>query len=408
MICHRFRPGLHRVFSALLVLFAVIAAASLAAAGAEAPDIAARPPRIAPFTDPHFFPIGVWLQNPDTAERYRAAGINLFVGLWKGPTAAQLRRLAEAKMWVICAQNDVALTSPDRDIIIGWLQPDEPDNAQRRANLPGYGSPVPPSRVIEDYHAMRAKDPTRPVLLGLGQGVAWDGWWGRGARSHHPEDYAEYVKGGDIIAFDIYPVTHPSPEVAGKLEFVARGVARLRQWAKDGQAVWSDIGATRISNPDVKPTPEQVRAEVWMSLIQGARGIIYFVHQFKPRFIEAALFEDPDVLAEVTRINAQIRDLAPVLNSRTIDGEVKVNSADPAVPVAAMVKRYGGHTYVFAVGMAAGRTRASFRDRSGAIAGKVTVIGEDRAIEPEAGGFADDFGPYALHLYRYSGTPLAR
>ncbi len=30
-----------------------------------------------------------------------------------------------------------------------------------------------------------------------------------------------------------------------------------------------------------------------MSLIFGSRGLIYFVHQFKPKFIEAALLADP-------------------------------------------------------------------------------------------------------------------
>ena len=41
-------------------------------------------------TDPGFFPIGVWLQPPSRAQAYRDAGINLYVGLWKGPTEEQL------------------------------------------------------------------------------------------------------------------------------------------------------------------------------------------------------------------------------------------------------------------------------------------------------------------------------
>ena len=68
-------------------------------------------------------------------------------------------------------------------------------------------------------------------MLNLGQGVAWDGWYGRGVRTNHPEDYAEYVRGGDIISFDIYPAVHDKPAVAGKLWYVARGVERLRGWA---------------------------------------------------------------------------------------------------------------------------------------------------------------------------------
>ncbi len=36
-----------------------------------------------------------------------------------------------------------------------------------------------------------------------------------------------YLEGCDIASFDIYPVTHEDPHVAGKLEYVGRGVARL-------------------------------------------------------------------------------------------------------------------------------------------------------------------------------------
>ena len=47
-------------------------------------------------SDPSFFPIAVWLQAPKNAERFRKAGINLYVGLWRGPTEEQLRALKAA------------------------------------------------------------------------------------------------------------------------------------------------------------------------------------------------------------------------------------------------------------------------------------------------------------------------
>ena len=99
------------------------------------------------------------------------------------------------------------------------------------------------------------------------------------------------------------------------MEFVARGVERLREWTGGAKPVWSCIECTHIENAQLKPTPDQVRSEVWMALIRGARGLIYFVHQFKPTFQEAALLEDPEMLSAVTAINQQIHQLAPVLNS---------------------------------------------------------------------------------------------
>ncbi|MCI0534431.1 MAG: Gfo/Idh/MocA family oxidoreductase, partial [Verrucomicrobiales bacterium] len=52
--------------------------------------------------DEQYFPIAVWVQDPKNAARYKAAGINLYVGLWRGPTTNQLAELQRAGMSVIC------------------------------------------------------------------------------------------------------------------------------------------------------------------------------------------------------------------------------------------------------------------------------------------------------------------
>jgi hypothetical protein len=205
------------------------------------------------------FPVAVWLQDPRNAARYKDAGINLYVGLWKGPTEPQLAALEAVGMPVICHQNEVGLKSERAGIIVGWMHGDEPDNAQAAAGG-GYGPPIPPARIVEGYRTIRRRDPSRPVLLNLGQGVAWDGWHGRGVRTNHPEDYPEYVKGCDIVSFDIYPVAHGNSEVRGNLWYVARGVERLVKWTAGRKTVWNCIECTRIS-ADQKATPEQVRAE---------------------------------------------------------------------------------------------------------------------------------------------------
>lgn len=352
-----------------------------------------------PPTDENYFPIAVWLQNPANAARYKAAGINLYVALYRGPTSNQLAALQKAGMSVICGQGR-GLEFKDNPVIIGWMHGDEPDNAQSLGQGKGYGPPILPEKIVRDYERMRAADPSRPVLLNLGQGVAWDNYIGRGVRRNHPEDYPEYVKGCDIASFDIYPVVHEKPEVAGKLEFVAKGVERLRQWAGDERFVWNCIECTHISNAETKATPQQVRAEVWMSLIHGSRGLIYFVHQFKPTFKEAALLDDPEMLAAVTAINRQIQELAPVLNSVSITNGVTVKSSGAEVPIAWMMKRHADATYLFAVNMRNRPTRGSFAAREFSANATTTVLGESRNIALRQGEFADDFAAYEVHLYR--------
>ena len=367
-----------------------------------------------PPTAADYFPIAVWLQNPRNAGRYKAIGINLYVGLWRGPTAKQLEELKRHDMAVICSQNDFARSRLDREItktIVGWMHGDEPDNAQSLGRGKGYGPPIDPEKIISSYETIRAADPTRPVLLNLGQGVAWDGWHGRGGRTNHPEDYERYVKGCDIASFDIYPVVHDRSAVAGKLWYVPRGVQRLRKWSGDEKPVWNCIECTRIGNPEVKPTPDQVKAEVWMSIIHGSRGLIYFCHQFEPRFIEAALLADEKMAAAVGAINRQIHELAPALGSPTLPDAVTVETEPAEVsselvkglgprPVATLVKKHGGALHVFAVRMEASPARATFRVRELPAKTTVTVVGEDRTIESRNGRFADDFGPHAVHIYR--------
>jgi hypothetical protein len=314
-------------------------------------------------------------------------------------------------MSLICSQNRVGLQHLDDPVIIGWMHGDEPDNAQSLGQGKGYGPPILPEKIVSDYERIRTADPTRPVLLNLGQGVAWDNYIGRGVRRNHPEDYPEYIKGCDIASFDIYPVVHDSPEVKGKLQFVGKGVARLVGWAGGEKIVWNCIECTYISNPAVEATPEQVRSEVWMALVHGSRGLIYFVHQFQPKFNEAALLDDPEMLAGVTSINRQIQELAPVLNSPSVTNGVIVTAqgettgtltASPAV--ASMCKQRGGSVYLFTVNMTDQPVRASFALTQAPADTTVQLLDESRRLPLHQGAFSDEFKPYQVHLYRYRTT----
>lgn len=347
--------------------------------------------------DASFFPIGVWVQAPANAARYRAAGINTYVGLWQGPTDEQLDALKAAGMKVVCAQNEVGLHRKDDPMLLAWMHNDEPDNAQSKRGG-GYGPPVEPEKIVTDYQKIKQADPTRPVLLNLGQGVAWDDYIGRGVRRGHAEDYPEYLKGCDIASFDIYPAVHDNPQVAGNLWYVAQGVSRLRGWATPRQQVWNCIEASRIGNEKTKPTAAQIKAEVWMSIVHGSKGLIYFVHQFKPRFVEASLLQDPELLAAVTEINARVQALAPVINAPAPAQQAKAVS-DPDVPVAVTTRREGGTTYVFAVAMRAKTTDATI-SIPGVSSSKAEVLDEARTVTIKRGELKDRFEPYQVHLYR--------
>ena len=348
-----------------------------------------------PSTDPSFFPIAVWAQQPRHAEAYKAIGINIYYGLHGGPTEAELAALKKAGLKTICTQNEVGLKHLDDPTIIGWMHGDEPDNMKQ---VDGKWVPVArPEEIQADYAKWRKNDPTRPIVLNLGQGVSNINYKGSWVRDE--KQYVEFLKGCDIVSYDIYPVVGQRPETDNKLEMVAFGVDRLYKLSAGKRIVWNIVECTRISHPTAKPTPDQVKAEVWMSLVHGSTGICYFCHEFKPNPEDsAAMLHDKEMSEAIGKINRQITELAPVLNSPTVDGAVHVASENKDVPVDVMVKRHEGAVYVFAVAMRGAETRAAFQIGGGKAT--VEVLGEDRTIEASGGKFVDSFKPWGVHLYK--------
>ena len=282
--------------------------------------------------------------------------------------------------------------------INGWNQNDEPDNAQPRAGG-GYDPCIEPSVIQGRYATFTMNDASRPVFLNLGRGVAATSWVGRGTCTGHTEMYPEYAEGADVVSFDIYPV-NSTDEAKDKLYFVADGIDRLRQAVGDRKPVYAYVETTDIGSAGTTPTPAQIKAEVWMTLIHGARLVAYFSHVFAA---DGSYLHDDGLLrtasskAAVAAIDAQIAALAPVLNTQSLANGATVSSA---TPVDIMVKRYQGALYVFAVAMRPGATRASIALR-GVGTTSAEVIGESPSLPVANGVFGDDFAAdYAVHLYR--------
>jgi hypothetical protein len=354
---------------------------------------------LGPSPEPTFFPIAVWLQSPPNASRYAAVGVNTFTGLWQGPTDDQLAGLAGAHMATYCDQSGVWSAHLADPTIEAWMQPDGPDNAQKNASG-GYDPCIDPTVIRAGYDAFVASDRTRPVYLGLGRGVADTQWNGRGTCTGMTDMYKDYAKGGDLLAFHIYPHEDGVP-----IETVATGVENLRGWAADKKPVSATIEASDI-NGNGRPTPAELAAEVWMSLVHGAMGVQYFCHRFVPTLSETDCLDDAPTAAALTDINDRIRALATVLNTPTVANGVTVSSSSAAVPVDVMLKREGGATYLFAVAMRGAATRATFTLRAIPRAAAVEAIGEGRTLtvtataSPAGVSFSDDFSAYAVHLYR--------
>jgi hypothetical protein len=185
--------------------------------------------------------------------------------------------------------------------------------------------------------------------------------------------------------------------VKGKLEYVASGVDFLVKQATAQQHVWSILETTAL-DPKRPVTPDELYTEVWMALIHGATGVVYFVHEWSGGFREDGVFRHPEIVREIADIDHTIAVLAPVLNGLTSSMPITVSSA---VPVDIMTREHDGYLYIFAVVMRNEATTAGFTI-PGLGNSTATALGESRSVPIESGILRDLFQGYGVHLYRVS------
>ena len=323
---------------------------------------------LGPPSNQDYFTRGVWLQSPWNAPLFEGVAVNQYVALYDGTVEADpndgpiLPLLRDYKMPVFGDQAS-GLTGPNAaehltdPIINAWVQEDEPDNAQTDANG-NYIACVAPSEIVALYNQFKAADPNRPVFLGLGQGTGWNAdscYYGRGGfagcgcndADNGFSDYPTYVQGADILASDVYPINDGNP-----LWWISRTTDRLRYWSDYSKPVWQWIELVNFDGvPNLMLTQDEIEAEVWMSVIHGARGVGYFVHQFAPVFEEDSIFypEHKNAEAAVADTNIRLAALARPLNTPPVGNGVTVTSSNPNAAVNVLLKRYGGSTFLLAV-----------------------------------------------------------
>ena len=99
----------------------------------------------------------------------------------------------------------------------------------------------------------------------------------------------------------------------------------------------------------------------------------------------------------VTSVNAQIKQLAPVLNAPTV-----TSGTSKSGPIRTMVKWQGGNFYVFAGADAVASTSSVSIPCVGDAT--ATVLGENRTVPVNGGTLSDGFtDPNAVHIYRIDG-----
>ncbi|MEJ3405286.1 DUF4082 domain-containing protein [Rathayibacter sp. YIM 133350] len=363
-----------------------------------------------------YFPLGVWFESVTSegdVSLDRAAGINTYVEL-----------TANSDLGIVRAAGSYAVTTLSSALNNGSLIADEadmwagPGSGTWTGNYPGHGDVCSPSDSPCGYTVIKTLIDANPA------GVMTYANYGKGVTFWQSDAEARpFVNATDVVSADNYWFTDPN--ICGATEGgwgpgtgVPLSDAQCRSAANYGwtvghlrrlvqptgsRPVWNFVEVGHPAGEDWTPTitAPQIRAAVWSGIIHGARGVIYFNHNFGgPCQSQHVLREQcgATVRPTVSSVNAQISELAPVLNAPFIDGLVTASGH-----VDSAVKLYEGVFYVIAGSTSDNPQQVTF---SSECTGGTTanVLGESRTVPISGGRFSDTFADgNAVHIYRIDG-----
>ena len=306
-----------------------------------------------------FFPLMVWNQCPDEYERSLAVGINLFAENPCGDLEDQIRLLGNRALSAGVSGKPGA-SGPG---LIGYFHPDEADGRGLTAETlpdPPLGAEAGVSFLTLTNHFYSGVDPLD---------------WGRGM-------YPGLIAASDVVGFDMYPLQeHCRPSLLPDVYDAQRELLGLGRGKATFQ--WIEAAGWRCPDGATAVTPATVRAEAWLAVAGGARGLGFFPSSWTPA-----------VGTAIAGISDTVAELGPALFSSPT--RASAASRDGAVKVAA--HSYLGALYVIAVNATKERVTAAIRVPS--LDGRpVTVLDEGRTLSADGSSFSDDFAPLGVHIY---------
>jgi hypothetical protein len=412
------RAALATTVAATVVCAAVVVGGAFAhPAGSNAQlELAAKAPTLRPvdgglayygrFSNPlptsrWYFPIGAWLRPAHDREHFRDYhnfGMNVFVGV-ESPETANEAIVRANRMKAIVQTDERTRFNGIGGETAGWLLFDEVD----MVHGPGRGYST-----LESILAALPQD-RRLRYNNYGKGVLeWESNAQASRFINGPHGSNGYQQ---VVSTDYYWFTDPNARDNPRYGFGSSygdDVLKIRRLdALDGvrQPVWHfvELGwpwTESAAQGGRRILPAEIRSAVWHSLIAGARGIIYFDHNFGPGAPGSTILEEgyEDNRVAASRVNAQVSNLAPVLNAPFVLSRHSARDT-MAGKVRYMVKWAKGRFYVFTgADRSGGSATFSIRCVGNATA---VVLGESRSVPVRHGSFTDQFADKnAIHIYR--------
>jgi hypothetical protein len=370
-------------------------------------------------TDPGFFPMAVWGAynlSAENVDRYKQLGINVFDWVADPNNQQQVANIRDAGLHAIHISQQQSRWQKGAETV-GYMLHDEMDMECGPPGCDGY------TRL-------------RKILAGLPQdGRARYNNWGKGIIFwEDDQDAQRWLNGNangrfvDYSSVDIYWFTDGgvcSANEGGRLilgQDATLPAAQCRRAANYGhvidkmrrldaldgqrQPIWNLVETGTPMQQGLTISPAQIKAAAWHSIIAGARGIVWFQHSFYAggtgcRVTHYSLLDPCHApqAAAVGEVGAQVKQLAPVLNARSVTSDWTVNPN-----IRARVKWHDGHFYVLAASRENAATTGTFSMPCLGDAEAVRVGGETGTVSVTNGSFDDFFADgNVIHIYRIDG-----
>ncbi len=302
------------------------------------------------------FPRMVWRQCPTYYPASLAAGINTFLGVSCDAPEEQFTRLAGRALSTV----DSATPGISGPGVVGWHLPDEADVS------------------VGDINKIsRPKADGRVTFLTLTDKFSQHA----AAGPHGKAIYPDFFASADVIGFDTYPVeVRCAIEQIDNVYWMQRELISLTGGKPTFQ--WIEAGPMEHCTWNQDPTPAVVRAETWLAIAGGAKGIGYF-----PDYWEE------EIRNEVRLTNREILALAPALLAPATKATWSIQS-----PVRIAARRYNGATYIVAINTSTAPATASF-GVPGIGGRKLRVFREGRVVSPMGDLVTDRLAGLGVAIY---------
>lgn len=260
---------------------------------------------------------------------------------------------------------------------------------------------VPPAKVRRFYDVVKSLDPLHPV-------------WITQAPRGTMESLRRYAPAYDVGAVDIYPVGYPpgmhSHFPNKNLSVVGDYAKWIREISGPSKPIWMilQICWSGVTNPGKTlrfPTFPELRYMTYQSIIQGARGLMYFGGNSLPGLNDRdrALGWNWTYYERVLKpVLDELKPGSPLHPALTApDSPIRL-TAQGAPDIEFLVREGGSRVFVLAAKREGATAEVKFSGLPAGLEFERTLFEEPRRPKTFAGGFTDWFGPNEVHVYSFT------